>query len=340
MRQVETAAIEWERHQRTTPYAWAQERLEPVYRSLERLGRTRDGLDELTRTFVRPEWERLTYELEVPTTTHQRRAAIGDRLDQIGDSRAQVGLRADGTPDIAWCKIPSGSVTLENVDGTFEVEALYMAKYAVTYCQYKTFLDDSDGYRDKRHWKGLERETEPGEQFRPNGNHPADHVSWYDATAFCRWLSGHLGFEVRLPSEWEWQQAATGGEAARGYPWGSEWQDARGNTIESRLSRTISVGMYPQGVSQQGVLDLAGNVFEWCSNQHDNPRSHERRVKHDVPRVVRGGSWLGDQSDARATYRGGGHPDGRNNVIGFRVVCVSPSLERLTPVFSDHWHSD
>lgn len=52
---------------------------------------------------------------------------------------------------------------------------------------------------------GGQKEAEPGEQLRRYGSYPADNVSWFDATAFCRWLSAKLGFEVRLPDEWEWQ---------------------------------------------------------------------------------------------------------------------------------------
>ena len=74
---------------------------------------------------------------------------------------------------------------------------------------------------NKGWWKGLaDREDEPGEQYRKQDNHPAENVSWYDAVAYCRWLSKRLGYEIRLPTEWEWQQAATGGDKANEYPVG------------------------------------------------------------------------------------------------------------------------
>jgi formylglycine-generating enzyme required for sulfatase activity len=155
-------------------------------------------------------------------------------------------------------------------------------------------------------------------------NHPAETVSWYDAVAFCRWLSARLGYEVRLPTEWEWQQAATGGDPAREYPWGADWDTAYANTWESGLSRTIAVGLYPQGASPVGALDMSGNVDEWCLNEHDDPQ--RTGLSGMARRVVRGGSWSLGQVDARASSRLDNAPDLRNDNVGLRVVRSSPSL--------------
>lgn len=100
-----------------------------------------------------------------------------------------------------------------------------------------------------------------------HSNHPADMVNWWDAVAFCHWLSKDL--VLRLPTEFEWQLAATGGDSAYIYPWGAAWDPRdepwRANTFESGLGCTTAVGMYPAGTSLDGVLDLAGTVWEWCS---------------------------------------------------------------------------
>jgi formylglycine-generating enzyme required for sulfatase activity len=335
--QVESAAGEWQHAGRDPSHHWPHERLVPVYESLERLGIQPESLAEPTKSFVQPEAERLLAELDRPETSHYRRAEIGDRLDRIDDPRPGVGLLPNGLPDIVWCEIPGGTVTLEGVEGaprsrrraakksasgTFTVEPFLVAKYPITYRQYRAFLDDPQGYRHERWWKDLEHMQGPGEQYRPIGNCPADDVSWYDAVAYCRWLSARVGAEVRLPTEWEWQQAATGGRPDQVYPWGPDWDERCANTDESHLSRTTAVGMYPGGSSAQKAMDLAGNVWECCLNKHD-PAS-DCDLGGDVPRVVRGGSWYYYRELARCAYRYHDHPDFRYYNFGFRVVRVSP----------------
>ena len=209
------------------------------------------------------------------------------------------------------------------MEGEFEVEPFHIAMYPVTYRQYRAFLDDPQGYANERWWQGLEHEKEPGEQYRPTDNCPAENVSWYDAVAYCRWASARLGYEVRLPTEWEWQQAATGGDPRGQYPWGADWEEGRANTNESRLSRTTAVGMYPAGAPpRKAFSDMAGNVWEWCLNKYDPPE--DTSVGGDARRVVRGGSWDDYRESARCAYRDCNDPGDRYDVIGFRVVCVSP----------------
>ena len=125
-------------------------------------------------------------------------------------------------------------------------------------------------------------------------------MAWVEAVAFCRWLSAKLGYEVRLPTEWEWQQAATGGDPANEYPWGP-WDSSRANTYESELQRSTAVGMYPQGISPVEALDMSGNLWEYCLNEYDNPKRIE--VSGEKSRAVRGGV-LGRQPRlARCAYR-------------------------------------
>ncbi|HRD88865.1 MAG TPA: DUF4062 domain-containing protein, partial [Accumulibacter sp.] len=88
------------------------------------------------------EAERLLLEMARPETAHARRAEIGDQLDRIGDPRAGVGVRSDGTPEFVWREIPPGAVELAGVEGTFEVERFFIAIHPVTYRQYRAFLDD------------------------------------------------------------------------------------------------------------------------------------------------------------------------------------------------------
>ena len=129
--------------------------------------------------------------------------------------------------------------------------------------------DITDEADPQKWWEGLaKRQDEPGEQYRKLDNHPADKVSWYDAVAYCRWLSGRLDYEIRLPSEWEWQQAATGGDPTNKYPWGGKWDSDRANTDESGLSRATAVGLYPQGASLVGAFDQLSGLSPAQSLQH------------------------------------------------------------------------
>ena len=163
---------------------------------------------------------------------------------------------------------------------------------------------------------------------------PVVGVSWYEAAAYCNWLRSRLvdselpfrvwregkpGIEslaqqhvvARLPSEAEWEKAARGPDGLR-WPWGDEWQEDRANTEEAHLGETSAVGSFPAGASPYGVLDLAGNVWEWTRSRWGRKslstpdygypyRSDDGREELDGPdlRVVRGGSWGDIQRDAR-----------------------------------------
>jgi formylglycine-generating enzyme required for sulfatase activity len=322
LRQIRLAAAEWEKEGRKKHSLWPHERLLPVSQMVERM---QPKLNPTEKEFVRPESERLLEEIDQTSTTHQQRAKIGDRLAEIGDPRPGVGLRKDSLPDIVWTQVPKGEITLEKVEGVFRVDPFHIAKYPVTWVQYRSFLEAEDGYRNIKWWKELTvREDQPGKQHRKVDNHPAENVSWYDAVAFCRWLTEKLSYEVRLPTEWEWQQAATAGDPANEYPWGQEWDSNKANTNESGLDRSTAVGMYPRGVSQEiKALDMGGNVYEWCLNEYENSKRFE--LSSNVARALRGGSYYHNCNLARCADRGWGClPGGRNDGFGFRLVCASP----------------
>ncbi len=159
-------------------------------------------------------------------------------------------------------------------------------------------------------------------------------MSWFDAVAFCRWISRRLGTEVRLPDEWEWQRAALG-DSGGVYPWGGrdwdpEQEPHRANTFESRLGQATAVGMYPAGASPQGALDMAGTVWEWCLNKFDTPEVGESGDDDFDLRVLRGGSWYNDRVGARSAIRYRFNPNYRAQ-LSVSVWCVRPHLRTLTP---------
>ena len=200
-------------------------------------------------------------ELSNPSTSHQRRLEIGETLAINGDSRPGVGLQEDGLPDIEWCPVEAGTVTI--VHETFQLSPFYIAQYPVTFIQYQSFVSAAGGYNNPEWWRDMPPEyhyQELATQQQSFANHPRDSLSWYQAVAFSRWVNAHcnphdLGWIIRLPVEWEWLLAAQNGPFAFG-----EWQDGYANTAESELNQIIAVGMYPHAKASCGALDMVGNI--------------------------------------------------------------------------------
>jgi len=234
------------------------------------------------------------------------RAAAGVALAHLGDPRPGVGLRADGLPDIVWCKV-----------GSF-----HLSKYLVTNAQYATFVA-AGGYRKKQYWTSAgwtRKESEswsgpwPYQTAFDLPNHPVVGVSYYEAAAFCAWLSKDLGYGVSLPTDKQWTQAAQGDDN-REYPWGNEIDPDRANYGDTGIGTTSAVGCFPNGASPYKVLDLSGNVWEWTET--------EDRA------VLRGGSFVDIERYVRCSYRYVYWPYLRYGYIGFRVVCGVPHTSDL-----------
>jgi hypothetical protein len=256
--------------------------------------------------------------------SHQARAILGDRLAVLGDRRPGVGLREDGLPDIDWCRIEGGEAK-KTPRMPFS-----MARYPVTIHQFKAFVE-ACYVEDYWYLPGFSAGylVPPPRHEGRHGNYPADSVSWYHAMAFCHWLSACLEAEIRLPTELEWQLAASGGDPKRIYPWGRgdpQQEPWRANTSESDLRRPTAVGLYPLGASKAGLLDMAGTIGEWCLNARDDP-SGTISAKGGGYRGLRGGSWLSLQDDACCAKRSSGEPNLQAGDIGFRVVCSSPIID-------------
>ena len=293
----------WQEQGRVSPPLWLHERMGQITRMLERL---QPQLTPAERRFLNPEREFLLQELGNAATSHQRRATIGDRLAELGDSRPGVGLDRDGLPEILWCRVdppPGHGMT-----------GFRIARYPITWAQYQAFLDAIDGYRNFHWWEGLQPEAPPRRRRRPD-NYPVDNVSWHDAVAFCRWLSQRLHQAIQLPRVSQWELAASSGDPRRIYPWGENWIGDYANTVDSGVGRSVAVGLYPQGRALCGAEDLCGNVWEWCLDGTDGS---------DDRRAARGGSWVSaaelGRNDARVLY----YPEFRDRNLGFRLCCNDP----------------
>jgi formylglycine-generating enzyme required for sulfatase activity len=281
------------------------------------------------------------------------RAAIGRALGLTGwDNRKGVGIirNANGLalPDFDLVEIPGGEFQYGHEDESdnppqkLTLPIFHISRYPVTYAQFQSFLDDPEGFADPRWFDGLaasDDERRMNEQWFKFTNHPRETVNWYQAMAFCRWLSWRMGGEydlkkvadwaVRLPTEFEWEKAARGTDS-RIYPYKGDYDARKGNTGDTGIGQTSAVGAFPNGASPYGVMDMSGNVWEWCLSAYKKPAIDVRKenVRTDNSRVLRGGSWFGVHVVARAVYRDDSRPAVRYSVIGFRVVVVlrPPSL--------------
>jgi formylglycine-generating enzyme required for sulfatase activity len=231
---------------------------------------------------------------------------------------------------------------------------IYVGRYPVTNHQFARFIAVG-GYENPEYWGGEEsaawrwrigeprydwRRTDAPDRWdsprfgKSRRGYPVVGVCWYEAVAYCAWLTEQLqvpGFTfrvwrdgklealnlqpgtlaVRLPTEEEWV-AAAGGEKGGRYPWGPKWHESHANTGGGGVRGTTPVAMYPSGQSPHGVWDMGGNVWEWMGSWYDE--EHRRRA-------LRGGSWSGNRELARVRVRGRNLPGSSNVNLGFRVVA-------------------
>jgi formylglycine-generating enzyme required for sulfatase activity len=202
-----------------------------------------------------------------------------------------------------------------------QLSGFWMGVYPVTNEQYARFIAETG------------RQAPPSFSDRRFNDHaqPVVTVSWDDAAAFARWLTGkRAGLAARLPTEAEWEYAARGTDGRR-YPWGNERPDAARATfgLPGNSGRPAIVDHTPGGMSPFGVHELAGNVWEWCLDTWTGSYVEiagsidpcHQGDTHGGSRVVRGGSWSSTAGLLRSASRVRNHPVGQSQSLGFRVVC-------------------
>jgi formylglycine-generating enzyme required for sulfatase activity len=206
----------------------------------------------------------------------------------------------------------------------------------VTVGEYRLFVQ-AEGYARSAYWtaagwrwREAEGVAEPGYwregQWAGHDRLPVVGVTWFEACAYCRWLSESAGRPYRLPTEAEWEKAARGTDA-RLFPWGDRFVAERCNTRASGLGRTTPVGQYsPGGDSPYGCADTVGSVSEWTMTRF-RPYPYEAADGRNDPqgqveRVIRGASWFSPLLRARAAARGLNDPFFADSDVGFRVVRV------------------
>ncbi len=297
----------------------------------------RDVGDNRVQGDLRQEVQRrLRQDLEAPPPLFVRwfrKAGVKNWIEQRAQAmealvRTGAGFWTMPHGEPEWVKIPAGTGWMGSRRGRtnerplhqVELDAFLIARVPITNAQYHLFIR-ATRYATPRHW----REERP-----PKGleSHPVACVSWHDALAYCLWLSRETGKPIALPSEAQWERAARGDEDQREYPWGDRFEAAWCNSEALGLEATTPVGIFPEGASRYGCLDMVGNVWEWTSSLMDDypypGQGATRRAREDLTargdRVLRGGAFGYGPVLMRCASRSNGNPDGLGPVVGFRVV--------------------
>ena len=253
---------------------------------------------------------------------------------------------------ISMVRIPAGEFKMgtsgnsaSEKQHTVNLDEYLIGKYDVTNVQFAAFVKatgykttaekEGSGYAyDGSSWadtKGADWQHPKGPNSDLGGkdNHPVVLVSWDDAVAFCAWAKQASGQQVQLPTEAQWEKAARGTDG-RIYPWGNEAPNANLLNFNMNVKDTTAVGKYsPAGDSPYGLADMAGNVWQWTADWYSDtyygssPASNPQGPTTGSGRVVRGGGWYSNSSDARAAYRSWNEPSLPNDDSGFRVVVAS-----------------
>jgi len=280
--------------------------------------------------------------------------------------------------------IPEGKFTMGSTFGLdnerpmreIYLDGYWMGKYPVTVGQFRQFVEDTDYVTDAENgmgswqWSGKHQEwivqkdgNWKNPYFEQGDGHPVVSVSWNDGMAFSAWLAKRLGLPVTLPTAAQFEKGVRGIDG-RMFPWGNEppdgtranyadihyWNkygDARqpDKNVDDGFVETSPVGSFPAGASPYGLMDMAGNVWEWCYDVYDrnyyaampdrNPTGGQDTGEPDQSREDRGGGSWTDRSghitpkgghNLRSAARTGDEQNSSDDHLGFRI-CID-FLER------------
>ena len=314
------------------------------------------------------------------------RAAAGRNLAALGDPRKAV-MRVD---EMRFCLVPGGPFHMGSDESDDEKPPhvnehlscdYWISRHPVTNAQYMEFVK-AGGYTKEKHWaeaigagfwktgkfKGRldeQHRVKPLDFGHPFNlaNHPVVGITWYEALAFARWLTGSWRkkgilseeWQIRLPSEAEWEKAARGGleilsspvvisavekgwektdrstansMQERRFSWGDKESKGKANYDKTGIGTSSAVGCFPSGMSPCGCLDMAGNVWEWTrSLKKGYPYDPEDGIEvesagPDSARVLRGGAFYLTADYVRCAFRYWLDLNDRDPFSGFRCVCV------------------
>jgi formylglycine-generating enzyme required for sulfatase activity len=281
-----------------------------------------------------------------PVTIDDWQRELRRRKQQFGQAAGYFGYVLPGTYHIGgW---DDGQAAAD-----ITLPEFWIARLPITVAQFALFV--AEGYTADAErwwtpkgwqWKENRRRRHPWGWNDPRytaANQPVIGVTWYEARAYCAWLTEHLrdslapGMLIRLPTEAEWEAAAAFDAAGqrRRYPWGSSEPSLDHAVYDaSGLQAAAPVGCCPAGAAACGALDMAGNVWEWCNNSYrDYPRASNKGREDFTPREsevsLRGSYWNAKSTNVRCGARLRDFPDDVGLDLGFRIV-VAPPLAHLS----------
>ncbi|MGD2085782.1 MAG: SUMF1/EgtB/PvdO family nonheme iron enzyme [Candidatus Aminicenantes bacterium] len=249
---------------------------------------------------------------------------------------------ADYGDGIIMVYIPADEFTMGSNDGNNDekpphkvyLDGYWMGKTKVTVKQFRAFVKaknyvtqaETDGWAFilNNQWNKRKGANWQDPGFKQDDNHPVVCVSWNDAAAYCGWLSEKTGLQFKLPTEAQWEMAACG-TGDRKYPWGNQEPDKYLANFGKNIGKTTPVDSYRQAASPYELLDMAGNVWEWCYDWHSSDYYKNETGNNPTGpwtgknRVMRGGSYYVFASYLRCAYRGNADPSNRYNGVGFRL---------------------
>ena len=259
----------------------------------------------------RPLLERISAGNALGVLGDPRLDALAPRMCRIPAGRLCMGTDEAQVPALAarW-GIPEAWFAKSTPRHEIELDAFEIAMHPVSEAEWARFLSETGVDEVPAHWRAL---------GPPRGlaNHPVHGVSWQGVLLYAEWLSERTGTAFRVPTEAEWERAARGRDA-RAYPWGDDFSAGRCNTREGGIGGTTPIGVYPDGASPCGALDLSGNVEELVADLYrPYPGSRFEDPDYGSYRMTRGGVWSLDGDLARCDRR---HGTAFAGPTGFRLA--------------------
>ena len=312
---------------------------------------------------------------DIEQMTQKHIDAVKDKAIRMYENDQEF-LEAEFLDNHVLIYVPGSAFTMGSEDGLENerplreifLDGYWMAKYPVTVAQFRQFVEETSYVTDAENgegswlfWEGRWIIRKDGSwknnYFEQEDDHPVVSVSWNDAMAFCLWLSERIGVNFTIPTAAQWEKGARGTDR-RKWPWGNEipdgtranyadinyWNkygDARSpdKTVDDGYTVTSPVGSYPAGASPYGLLDMAGNVWEWNYDVYDreyyktmpdrNPTGPPGDGSYGQDRENRGGGSWTDRSghltpegghNLRSAARTGDEQNSSDDHLGFRIA--------------------